>query len=108
MNHDSSQFNSISGVILGSVTMTENHVACEYSRPLMDVMRRPPLRPLGLRSFHLVVIPALNGNPVCAVIRADERTGAGAAAYRNALTASEEAPIDPSPSPKSPLSAQPN
>ena len=32
MNHDSSQLNCISGVIGGSVTMTENHAECKYSR----------------------------------------------------------------------------
>ena len=32
MNHDSSQANSISGGIGGSVSMTENHVAGDYPR----------------------------------------------------------------------------
>ena len=49
MYHDSSQFNSISRVIGGSVTMTENHVACEYSRPHIGRRRgrESAPRPLG-------------------------------------------------------------
>ena len=55
MNHDSSQFNSISGVIGDSVTMAENFVECEYRRPRMGVGRRRPRERLccvGLCALH--------------------------------------------------------
>ena len=38
MNHDSSQSNSISCVMGRFVTMTENHVACDYPRARMIIL----------------------------------------------------------------------